>query len=313
MSVTEQTTSVSPATPGRPGTVHKTFSFARVGAIASNTLLELVRLKVFYFLLLFGLLLIGSSLFMVNFSFQQQFQVLKDVSLGSMSIFSWLLGVLATAMLLPKDVEDRTLYTILAKPVPRFEYLLGKLLGVLALIGIALALMSVLFYVVLFIRERWEVAATMQMFEGEKLQEALAEIKRAAWGGSLIMGIIIIYLKAALCASLTLMLSTFASSTIFTIMVSMVCYFIGHLQGIAREYWLGPAGMAQEGASVLTKLFLMLVALFFPDLQLFNLVDDIVVGTIVPAAMFWKTAGLGVMYTVVYLLVGYWFFVAKEL
>src|SRR3712207_5533845 len=134
MSVIEQPSPVTSSTPIRTGTVHKVFSLARVGAIASNTLLELVRLKVFYFMLLFGLLLIGSSLFMVNFSFQQQFQVLKDVSLGAMSIFSWLLGVLATAMLLPKDIEDRTLYTILAKPVPRFEYLLGKLLGVLALI-----------------------------------------------------------------------------------------------------------------------------------------------------------------------------------
>ena len=60
--------------------------------------------------------------------------LLKDVSLGSMSIFTWLLGVLSTAMLLPKDIEDRTLYTILAKPVPRFEYLLGKLLGVFVLL-----------------------------------------------------------------------------------------------------------------------------------------------------------------------------------
>ena len=106
-------------------TKHKVFSPARITAIASNTLLELVRLKVFYFMLLFALLIIGSSAFMVRFTFQQQFQVLKDVSLGAMSIFTWLLATLATAMLLPKDVEDRTLYTILAKPVPRFEYLLG--------------------------------------------------------------------------------------------------------------------------------------------------------------------------------------------
>ena len=62
-----------------------------------------------------------------------------------MSIFTWLLAVLATAMLLPKDIEDRTLYTILAKPVPRFEYLLGKFLGVLLLLFIALSLMSVVF------------------------------------------------------------------------------------------------------------------------------------------------------------------------
>ena len=50
----------------RAGTVHKAFSLTRVSAIASNTLLELVRLKVFYFMLLFGLVLIGSSLFMVE-------------------------------------------------------------------------------------------------------------------------------------------------------------------------------------------------------------------------------------------------------
>ena len=86
-------------------------------------------------MLLFALLIIGSSAFMVKLTFQEQFQVLKDVSLGAMSIFTWLLAVLATAMLLPKDIEDRTLYTILAKPVPRFEYLLGKLLGVLAASG----------------------------------------------------------------------------------------------------------------------------------------------------------------------------------
>ena len=63
---------------------HRAFSPARIQAIASNTLLELVRLKVFYFMLLFALVIIGSSAFMVKFSFQQQFQVLKDVSLGAM-------------------------------------------------------------------------------------------------------------------------------------------------------------------------------------------------------------------------------------
>ena len=110
----------------QPARKHVFFSPARIWAIATNTLLELVRLKVFYFLLIFALLLIGSSAFMIEFNFQEQFQLLKDVSLGAMSIFTWLLSVLATAMLLPKDIEDRTLYTILAKPVPRFEYLLGQ-------------------------------------------------------------------------------------------------------------------------------------------------------------------------------------------
>ena len=97
----------------------------RVIAIGRNTFTELVRQKVFYFLLLFSLIMIGSSSFLAKISFQGEFQMLKDVALGAMSVFLCLLSILATAMLLPRDLEDRTIFTILSKPVPRFEYLLG--------------------------------------------------------------------------------------------------------------------------------------------------------------------------------------------
>src|SRR5246500_5769339 len=117
---------------------YRGFSPARIFAIASNTLTELARQKVFYVLLIFALVLIGSSVFMARFSFQQEFQILKDVSLGAMSIFSSLLAILATARLIPQDIEDRTVYTILAKPVPRFEYVLGKLCGILLLLALSL-------------------------------------------------------------------------------------------------------------------------------------------------------------------------------
>jgi hypothetical protein len=99
----------------------------RTTAIAAVTWTELVRLKVFYFLVIFALLVIGNSFFLARFSFEEEFQMLKDIALGAMSIFSSLLAILATATLLPKDMEDRTIYTILAKPVSRVEYLLGKL------------------------------------------------------------------------------------------------------------------------------------------------------------------------------------------
>jgi ABC-type transport system involved in multi-copper enzyme maturation permease subunit len=290
---------------------HILFSPARVWAIATNTLLELFRLKVFYFLLIFALLLIGSSAFMIEFNFQEQFQLLKDVSLGSMSIFTWLLSVLATAMLLPKDIEDRTLYTILAKPVPRFEYLLGKLLGILLLLLISTLVMSALFVIALYGRQQMVVAETMRSYSGlppDQLQAALKDIYAATFTFSLIPGIVMIYIKAALFASLTLFISTFASSTIFTIMVSMACYFIGHLQGIARDYWLSSATTGP-----LARIFLALVALIFPDLQLFNLVDDIVAGNSISMVLFAKTAVLGGFYTCIYLLVAYFAFASKEL
>ncbi len=104
---------------------HRFFSFGRIAAITLNTLTELTRQKAFYVLLIFALLLIGSSIFMARLTFQQEFQILKDVSLGAMSIFTSLLAIVATARLIPKDVEDCTVYTILAKPVPRFEYVLA--------------------------------------------------------------------------------------------------------------------------------------------------------------------------------------------
>lgn len=289
-------------------TRHQFFSPTRVSAIAANTLLELVRLKVFYFLLLFALLIIGSSAFTSKFSFQEQFQVLKDVSLGAMSIFTWLLAVLATAMLLPKDIEDRTLYTILAKPVPRFEYLLGKFLGVLFLLFIALSLMSAVFVVVLYTREQAALGEAARGVPPDLLSSELQQIRASAFNSNLLPGIVIIYLKAALCAALTLLLSTFASSWIFTIIISVVVYLIGHVQPIAREAYLASASV-----SSLMKVFLALVALLIPDLTALSLVDDIVVGNAIPMFLFVKTAGLGAIYVGVYFLIGYFVFSGKEL
>lgn len=287
-------------------TQHKSFSLARVRAIAANTLLELVRLKVFYFLLIFALLGIGVSFFTAKMTFQEQFQVLKHAALGMMSIFTWLLAVLATAMLLPKDIEERTLYTILAKPVPRFEYLLGKLTGVLALLAIALAVMVAMFALVLSAQQQSALAAvSSQLAPGPDLEAARQQVRAATFTANLVPGIALIYVKAAVCVAFTLLLSTFASSSIFTIIVSVMIFIIGHVQPIAREY------LMEKGASELASVFLWLVALLIPDMRAFTLLDDLAVA--IPLELFLQTAGLGVLYVTVYFLVGYLVFAGKEL
>jgi ABC-2 type transport system permease protein len=294
-----------------PETRHRTFSPARIAAITSNTFTELVRLKVFYFLLIFALLLIANSVFMARLSFQQEFQVLKDVSLGAMSIFTSLLAIVATAQLLPRDLEDRTIYTILAKPVPRYEYLIGKLAGVLLLLGLSILAMGAVFLAVLFVREEMLVKETLRQSAGlrpEQVQEALRGLKASAFNANLFPGIVIIYLKASLLAALTLFISTFATSNIFTIVVMVFIYFIGHLQATAREYWL-----QEHGAGWLAKTFLAIVALAFPDLQVFNLVDDIVAGTAVPTGLFLQTVVLGCVYTSIYLFFAWVAFHGREL
>src|SRR6202047_2669901 len=250
-------------------TTHRVFSIRRITAITTNTLTELTRQRVFYVLLIFALILIGSSVFMARFTFQQEFQILKDVSLGAMSIFSSLLAIVATARLIPQDIEDRTVYTILAKPVPRFEYLLGKLFGALLLLAMSMAAMTLLFVAVLYFREQAvlnETAHELSRAPEEQLNDALNAIRTAGLNIDIFAGVGVIFLKACLLAALTLFVSTFATTNIFTVVVMLVVYFIGHLQSMAREYWL-----QQQGASWLTQGFLALVALIFPDLQAFNL------------------------------------------
>ena len=280
-------------------------------AIARNTFTELVRQKVFFFLLIFALLIIGNSAFMAKFSFQEQFQMLKDISLGAMSVFTSLIAILATANFLPKDMEDRTIYTLLAKPVPRHRYLLGKLLGIIALLACATLLMSALFLATLWLRESAVLMETRAQLSGvpsEEMRLATKEITDATFNMNLLPGIVIIFIKSSLLASLTLFLSSFATSSIFTIIMAAALYFIGHLQATAREFWL--SGVEVEWWS---RLLAAGVALLFPDLQAFNLTDDIIAGTAVPLSLFLNTAGLGILYIAVYSALAALVFSGREL
>jgi hypothetical protein len=290
---------------------HRVLSLGRLTAIAGNTFTGLRRLKIFYVLLLFALLLIGSSLFMARMTFQQEFQVLKDIGLGAMSLFTSLLAVIATARLLPQEIEDRTVYTVLAKPVSRFEYLAGKLSGVLLLLALSLVAMSALFFVVLAFREQSvlsETARQMSTAPPEQSADALRLVRASLFNPNLFSGIAVIYAKGCLLAALTLFISTFATSTIFTMIVMAFVYFSGHLQSIAREYWL-----QSNGGSWSTEIFLAVVALIFPDLQLFNLTDDVVAGNAVPLALLLKTLAMGAFYIGFYLALAWAAFCRKEL
>ncbi len=288
---------------------HRMFSLSRVAALAGNTFRELVRQKVFYFLVLFALLVIGGSLFAVKLTFQEQFQVLKDISLGAMSIFLWLISVLTTASLIPRDLEDRTLYTILAKPVPRFEYVAGKLGGVCAVLVAACGAMSVAFLAVLWVKTQGTYSEIISSYPtGEEREAALRGLATSAFSWNLLPGIVLILLKAMVCAAVTLFISTFASSMVFTVMVSVVLYWIGLLMVVTGDYWwakggLGPAVRLGNG----------FVALVFPDLQMFNVVDEIALGTAVPTALFGQVAGFAGLYIAVYLLCAQWVFSEREL
>ena len=179
------------------------------------------------------------------------------------------------------------------------------------ILAIGTLIMSTLFLAVVYAREQAVLHETVRQMSAaprEQLDDALRAIHAAAFNINIVPAILVIYLKACLLVALTLFVSTFATTNLFTIVVMVFVYFIGHLQATAREYWL-----QENGATWVTQVFLALVALIFPDLQAFNLVDEIVAGVAIPLALFANTALLGIFYTLIYTLAATFVFYGKEL
>jgi ABC-type Na+ efflux pump permease subunit len=292
----------------------------RIWVIATHTFTQLVRMKVFYFLAVFALIAIASNFFDLPQHEGPEsvganvLRSIKSWSLGAMTLFSVVLSVVATALLLPKDAEDRTLYTILAKPVPRFDYLAGKLLGVLLLVFVSLALMDLLMTAVLHVRTNMVVAQQMDMarvlgWPADAVASLRADTLASGPNASLQGAVLAVFLRASIMASLALLISTFSSSTLFTTIVSFLIYFIGHFQADARNLYL-QSGEAGEG--VFARLASLVMSLVLPDFQLFNVIDAVIEGQAMPALSLAKLALVGIYYAVFFTFASWFIFADKE-
>ena len=296
------------------------FSPARIWIIASHTFTQLVRMKVFYFLAVFAVLMIAASLFEMPYSrttedsAEQELIILKSTAMGSMAMFSMLFAIASTALLIPKDLEDRTLYTILSKPVPRLDYLLGKLAGVLLLVAVSLLLMDALLSAILYFRTDGLLATEMakgaaQGWPQEYLDTRKESISQQGLTWSLQAGVGAIFFKAMIMAAIALLISTFSSSTLFTIIIAVVIYFIGHFTADARDYWLHSQG---ANVSLQMKLATQSIALIFPDFQLYNIIDAANDGKQIPSGVFTRLAVLTLFYTGIYSVLSWFTFRKKE-
>lgn len=120
-----------------------------LGAIALNTFREAVRDRVLYLLLAFALVLIGAARLLSLLTVGDEIKIIKDVGLGSISLFGTLTAVFVGVSLVFKEIERRTVYTLLAQPVRRWQFVGGKYLGLLAVLAMNVALMTLVLGVVL--------------------------------------------------------------------------------------------------------------------------------------------------------------------
>lgn len=290
------------------------FSPRRVWTLAMGTVTQLIRMKILAFLVLFCLLAAGAGFAFSVINPEQQLNLLKSVTLGALQIFSIVIGVVSTALLLPKDLEDRTLYTILSKPVPRFDYLLGKLLGVLLLIGGGLIVMDVVLSLVLWLRQTMLLDSYVASLRLENMDspEAVAQVREIVakqgltW--NLHWAVWAIFLKAAVVTTVALLLSSIASSTLFTIVITFCVTIIGHGESLIREFFFRPYLSSLAGRSAA-----FVLAALCPDLAQFDIVDSVVNGETVPWGAIYDMTGIAALYMTVYLFVTHLLFVEKEL
>ncbi|HUK66156.1 MAG TPA: ABC transporter permease subunit, partial [Anaeromyxobacteraceae bacterium] len=122
----------------------------KIVAIAWVTVREALRQKLAVNLLVFAVVLVIASLTLSTLTFGEQYRIIADIALSSMEIFGTLIAVFLGAGLIARDVERRTVYPIIAKPVSRAQYVVGRYLGLVSTTTLNLLLMAAVLTAVLF-------------------------------------------------------------------------------------------------------------------------------------------------------------------
>ena len=120
----------------------------RISAIAFNTVREAIRNKVLYALLFFGVLLNGTGILVSSLSYVEGDRILQSVGLSSLRLFGAAIAIFVGVNLIHKEVDRRTIYTVLSKPLSRAEFLIGKFAGLVATLWLQVAVMAVAFVAV---------------------------------------------------------------------------------------------------------------------------------------------------------------------
>jgi len=251
----------------------------RLLAVAANTFRETVRERVLYNLVFFAIVMTLSSLLLGELSIRQDEKIIKDIGLAAMDVFGTLIAVFIGVGLVSKEIERRSLYPLLAKPLSRTELFLGKFAGLAFTLLVNISVMAVGLYIALFLARR-------------------------SGGLMLLKAIYPIYLSLLLVVALALLFSTITSSALAAVLtVGMVV--AGRFTDVIRN--MREVVPAAPGWMV-TALYYLL-----PNFRNFDFKDRVAYGDPVPGgALAWVTL-YAVTYVAVTLALGLWVFSRRDL
>jgi ABC-type transport system involved in multi-copper enzyme maturation permease subunit len=245
-------------------------SLIRIWAVASNVFREVMRDRIFLTIGFYAVLMLAASRLLPEVSGAAQEKILTDFGTASSSLLGVVVTIFVGTNLINKEIEKRTVFTIVTKPISSIEFILGKHLGLSAVLAIVVAGMTAIYLLVLSIAH---------------IEYQLVP---------LLLTSLFLFLELCLIAAAALLFGVFTSS-ILAILLTFSLYLVGHLS----EGMVKLAGVTKNpGFQQFTdNLYLVL-----PDLSRLDLKNDAVYGVLPQADVLWINAGYALVYTAALLL-----------
>ncbi|MGF1458842.1 MAG: ABC transporter permease [Leptolyngbyaceae cyanobacterium] len=221
-------------------------SFSRVWVVATNVFKEVIRDRILYLVAVYAVLLFAAAALLPSVAASTQDKITLDLGLAGMHLLGLLVTVFVGTSLISKEIEKRTVLVLIAKPISRLEFVLGKHFGLTAVLAVLLGLLTIIYVVVL----------------------ALNQIPFNGW--SLAIAVLFMLLEMTLIAAAALLFSVFTSPLLATLL-TLGIYLMGHLsQDIVALGKLSENAGLQKAANG--------IYLFLPDLERLNFRNEAIYG-----------------------------------
>ncbi len=237
-----------------------------VWTVATNTFREALRDRVLYNLVFFALLMMGAAILVGQISIGIEQSVIVSLGLTAISVIGIFIAVFIGVGLVSKEIDKRTLYALLAKPVERWEFLLGKYGGLVMTLAVNTAAMSIGLYVAL-----WTVKHPLE---------------RSDW--YLLVAVYLILLKLALIVALAMLFSCF-TTPFLAILFTVGIYFAGVFAEDLRT-------IQAINMPAVTMKSLRGISYLLPNLENFNVMGAVAHGRGVPASLVWQDTAYAILY-----------------
>ncbi len=252
----------------------------RVFTIANNGFQEVIRDRILYFIGFFSLLLILAQRIIPEIAAGTHEKILLDFGIGAIAILSVIVAIFVGTALINKEIEKRTLLMLIPKPISRAELILGKHLGLMAVLGVTVAIMMGIYLAML----------------------SFSDISYPT--SALVIAAVYLLLELSLIVAVAILFGIFTSSILATLL-SFGVYLMGHFSEDLVE--LGKLSKNANIESLTTSLYLVL-----PNLSRLDLKNEAVYGLLPNSAELISHALYGVLYTALLLIISMMIFAQKE-